>query len=293
MKKQTVSLVLGSGGARGLAHIGIIDYLTSNGLEIKSIAGSSMGALIGGIYAAGELDTYTHWVKALQQMDVLRLVDFSFRSNGLIKGERVMDTLKELIGDRNIEDLPVSYTAVATNIEDQKEFWLNHGSLFKAIRASIAIPTVFTPVQYHGKTLVDGGLINPIPIAPTLRDKTDLTIAVNLSAKAEPQYETQEKPLKLNNSIDIYRNKISQFIDGLQQKFGKDGDEDELGMFEVVSGSFETMQNLIARYQLAAYSPDIVIDIPINSCAFYEFYKANMMIELGAATAQKTVERYL
>ncbi|MCG8427253.1 MAG: patatin-like phospholipase family protein [Chromatiales bacterium] len=296
MAKKRVSLVLGSGGARGLAHIGIIECLEQNGYEIHSIAGSSMGALIGGIYAAGKLDAYSQWVRALQQIDVLRLVDFSFRRSGLIKGEKVIETLQELIGDRNIEELPISYTAVATNIENQKEVWLNQGSLFSAIRASIAIPTVFTPVQYQGKTLVDGGLVNPIPIAPTLRDDTDLTIAVNLSAKADPKHsqaEKQKQRASLAKNNESYRQKIAQFVDGLQQKLGRDDDEEELGIFEVISGSFETMQKLIARYQLAAYSPDIVIDIPINSCAFYEFYRAEEMIELGQQQACKTLEHYL
>jgi NTE family protein len=317
---KTVSLVLGSGGARGLAHIGIINWLTENGYQIESISGSSMGALVGGIYAAGELDTYTKWVKALEQMDVLKLVDFSFRRSGLIKGEKVIETLRELIGDRDIENLPISFTAVATNIEDQREVWLNQGSLFDAIRASIAIPTVFTPVEYRGKTLVDGGLVNPIPIAPTLRDKTDITIAVNLSSKAEPNTESTEASEEKERSIyqkrfsrfmdqvgakadetfgdslralekrvagdSGYHQKISQFVDGLQQKLGI-ADEEEMGIFEVVSSSIETMQNLIARFQLAAYSPDVIIDIPINSCAFYEFYRAGEMIDFGYRRADQ------
>ncbi|HJX16111.1 MAG TPA: patatin-like phospholipase family protein, partial [Candidatus Deferrimicrobiaceae bacterium] len=170
---QTVSLVLGSGGARGLAHIGVIDCLTENGYEIRSIAGSSMGAMIGGIYAAGKLDVFTRWVLALQRLDVIRLLDLSFGSTGLFKGERVIDVLKELIGDRNIEDLPVPFTAVAMDIQNGKEVWLSRGPLFDAIRASIAIPTIFTPHTIEGRQLVDGGLVNPIPIAPTLRDRTD------------------------------------------------------------------------------------------------------------------------
>ncbi len=292
MKKRTVSLVLGSGGARGLAHIGVIETLERYGYEIQSIAGSSMGALVGGIYAAGALDAYSRWAQVLQQMDVLRMLDFSFRSSGLIKGEKVIETLKELIGDRNIEDLPISFTAVASNVDDQKEVWLNHGSLFSAIRASIAIPTIFTPVSYRGKTLLDGGLTNPIPIAPTLKDKTELTIAVNLSGKPEPQYSrtTKKEPKVLADAS--YHQRIAIFLDGLQQKLGKSDNED-LGVFQVVSSSFETMQNTISRFKMAAYSPDMVIDIPSNSCTFYEFYRAAEMIELGRERADAVLKMYV
>ena len=168
-----------------MAHIGIIDELIRNGFEIKAIAGSSMGALIGGIYAMGQLDVYTRWVTGLERRDVIRLLDLTFARSGLIKGDRIISVLRSLIGDANIEDLPIRFTAVATEVEDEKEVWFNHGSLFDAIRASISIPTVFTPHQYLGKHFLDGGLINPIPIAPTLEDETDLTIAVNLSGKPD------------------------------------------------------------------------------------------------------------
>ena len=295
-KNRSVSLVLGSGGARGLAHIGIINWLEGNGFEIKSISGSSMGALIGGIYAAGELDTYAQWVSALQQIDVIRLLDFSFGSSGLLKGERVMRALKDLIGDRRIEDLPISFTAVATNVEDEREVWLNKGSLFDAIRASIAIPTVFTPVQYRGKTLLDGGLINPIPIAPTLRDKTDITIAVSLSGKADPGFNrSRSKPAESSRShSDRYRQKIEQFVDQIQQRLGIEEDEEEdMSVFDVISNSLETMQNTIARFQLAAYTPDIVIELPRNACAFYEFYRAEEMINLGRRRAKSVLSSYL
>ena len=293
--KTSVSLVLGSGGARGLAHIGIIDWLDGNGFEIKSISGSSMGALIGGIYAAGELGTYGRWVSALQQIDVLRLLDFSFSSSGLLKGERVIRALKELIGDRRIEDLPISFTAVATNVEDEREVWLNRGSLFDAIRASIAIPTVFTPVQYRGKTLLDGGLINPIPIAPTLRDKTDITIAVSLSGKSEPGLgESRKAPAEPGrNNSDSYRRRIVQFVDQIQQRLGIEEDEEEdMSLFDVISNSLETMQNTIARFQLAAYTPDVIIELPRNACAFYEFYRAEEMIDLGRTRAESLLSSY-
>ena len=153
-KDKTVSLVLGSGGARGLAHIGVIKWLRAHGYEIKSIAGTSIGALVGGIYAAGRLDVYADWVQALDKRDVLRLLDISFQPAGLIKGDRIINVMRELIGEFEIEALPISYTAVATDLDTGREVWLSSGLLFDAIRASIAIPTVFTPHIIQDRTLV-------------------------------------------------------------------------------------------------------------------------------------------
>lgn len=280
VKKRTVSLVLGSGGARGLAHIGVIQWLNENGFDIRSIAGSSMGALIGGIYAMGKLDVYTRWVTALEKIDVIRLLDFSFVRAGLLKGDRVISVLRDLIGDCNIEDLPISFTAVATDLDAGKEVWLNRDSLFDAIRASMAMPTVFTPYRYQGKRLVDGGLSNPIPIAPTLNDQTDITIAVNLSAKLEVAFDTPEQERTQDDSGNRYHRRIVQFIESLRQKRGQ-RDATDIGLFDVVGKSFDTMQNTIARLKLAAYAPDIIIDIPRNVCSFYEFHRAGELIEIG------------
>ncbi|MGA9335991.1 MAG: patatin-like phospholipase family protein [Rudaea sp.] len=185
MASPTVSLVLGSGGARGYAHIGAIEELLAQGYDIRCIAGSSMGALVGGVYAAGKLDAYRDWVLTLQRFDVLRMLDWTFRGGGLIKGNRIIEKLRELIGDVRIEDLPLSYTAVAVDLRAQREVWFSRGSLFEAIRASIAIPAVFRPHHYQGRTLVDGGLLNPVPVTPTLRDLTDCTIAVDVNAPAQ------------------------------------------------------------------------------------------------------------
>ncbi|KRT75044.1 MAG: alpha/beta hydrolase fold protein [Deltaproteobacteria bacterium CSP1-8] len=287
---RTVSLVLGSGGARGLAHIGVIDWLTENGYEIRSIAGSSMGAMIGGIYAAGKLDVYTRWVLALQRLDVIRLLDLSFGSTGLFKGERVIGVLKELIGDRNIEDLPVPFTAVATDIQNGKEVWLSRGPLFDAIRASMAIPTIFTPHTIEGRQLVDGGLVNPIPIAPTLRDRTDLTVVVNASAPPAGDLATPllgEDPD--DDATGIYRQRIVKFIAELTHR--RKVKKEEMGLFDILSRSMDTMQDLIARFQLAAYSPDVVIEIPRDVCSVYEMYRARELIELGRARANTMLGR--
>jgi NTE family protein len=287
---RTVSLVLGSGGARGLAHIGVIDWLTENGYEIRSIAGSSMGAMIGGIYAAGKLDVYTRWVLALQRLDVIRLLDLSFGSTGLFKGERVIGVLKELIGDRNIEDLPVPFTAVATDIQNGKEVWLSRGPLFDAIRASIAIPTIFTPHTIEGRQLVDGGLVNPIPIAPTLRDRTDLTVVVNASAPPAGEHATPfsgEAPD--DDATGIYHQRIVKFIADLTHR--RKVKKEEMGLFDILSRSMDIMQDLIARFQLAAYSPDVIIEIPRDVCSVYEMYRARELIELGRARAKTMLGR--
>jgi NTE family protein len=274
---KTISLVLGSGGARGLAHIGVIRWLTENGYAIRSIAGSSMGALVGGIYAAGKLELYADWVLALERMDVVRLLDPSFGRAGLFKGERIMDVLRELIGDCTIEDLPVSFTAVATNLDSGKEVWLRKGKLFDAIRASIATPLVFTPFSLGGRRLLDGGLVNPIPIAPTLNDTTDLTVAVNLSGRSEVRPAAPvPAPAPRGNA---YRQRIRSFVESLYP--ARAPEPPVLGIIDIVYASMETMQNTIARLKLAAYSPDVAIDIPRNACAFHEFWRAEELIALG------------
>ncbi len=273
----TISLVLGSGGARGLAHIGVIRWLTEHGYAIRSIAGSSMGALVGGIYAAGKLEVYADWVSALERMDVVRLLDPSFGRTGLFKGERIMDVLRGLIGDRAIEDLPVSFTAVATDLDSGKEVWLREGKLFDAIRASIATPLVFTPFVLDGRRLLDGGLVNPVPIAPTLTDTTDLTVAVNLSGRAEPEKIESEPASAPGRSA--YRKRIHAFVESMYA--ARAPDAPVLGLTDIVFASMETMQNTIARLKLAAYSPDVAVEIPRNACGFHEFWRAAEMIAVG------------
>ncbi len=187
-KNRTVSLVLGSGGARGYSHIGVIEELLRCNYEIKSISGSSMGALIGGLYACGKLEVYKEWVLSLDIFDVGKLLDFSFSGGGIIRGDKIFNVIKNMIGDVMIEDLPIPYTAVAIDLIKQKEVWIKKGSLADAIRASIAIPTIFTPKKIGQRYLIDGGVLNPLPIAPTVSDDTDITIAVNLCANVVREY---------------------------------------------------------------------------------------------------------
>lgn len=279
----SVSIVLGSGGARGYAHIGVLGWLQERGYVVRSIAGSSMGALVGGIFATGKLDVYTQWVSALERMDVLRLLDPSFGRGGFIKGDRIMAVLRDLIGDCRIEDLPVSYTAVATDLDSGKEVWLREGKLFDAIRASIAIPLVFMPAVRDGRRLLDGAVVNPIPIAPTLNDTTDLTIAVDLCARAEAQ---ASAVVPAAASGDGYGARIHRFVESLMPGNAAP-DVPTLGASEVMFAAMETMQTTIARLKLAAYSPDVTVEIPRNACAYYEFWRAKELIALGRACTER------
>lgn len=286
---KTVSLVLGSGGARGLAHIGIIRWLEENDFEIKSIAGCSIGALIGGIYAADRLHDFEMWVRAVSKVDIVTLLDLSWSKDGLVKGDKIINTLVELVGDRMIEDLPIPYTAVAADIQGEKEIWIQSGLLFDAIRASISLPMFFTPFEYRGMDLIDGGVLNPVPIAPTFGDHTDLTIAVNLggSAVAPTNAAPESKP---DESSGELQDAVLRFIGKLKLGAAGDGHRD-WDAYDIANQAFDAMQGTIARLKLAAYPPDHVIEIPRNACGTLEFDRADEMIQLGYDTAKRRLEQ--
>ncbi|MGO1460979.1 MAG: patatin-like phospholipase family protein [Marinobacter sp.] len=182
-KRQTVALTLGSGGARGYAHIGAIEILAERGYNIVAISGCSMGALVGGMYAAGKMQDYKDWVTGLGQFDVLKLLDLTFNSSGAIRGEKIFSVVREMLGDTRIENLPLHYTAVATDLLAHKEIWFQEGPLDRAIRASVSIPGVVTPLVMGGRVLIDGALLNPLPIIPTISAHADIIVAVNLSGE--------------------------------------------------------------------------------------------------------------
>ena len=186
--KKRIALVLGSGGARGYAHIGVIEELERRGYDIACIAGCSMGAVVGGIYAAGKLDEYRNWIQNLDYLDILRLVDVSFRL-GAIRGEKVFGHIRNIVGPMNIEDLRIPYTAIATDLTHQQEVWFQQGCLHQAMRASAAIPSLFTPVVQGNRMLVDGGLLNPLPIVAVVSSHCDLIVAVNLNSTIQSSYQ--------------------------------------------------------------------------------------------------------
>ncbi|WP_409308145.1 patatin-like phospholipase family protein [Pseudomonas putida] len=200
---KRVALVLGSGGARGYAHIGVIEEIERRGYDIACVAGCSMGAVIGGIYAAGKLDDYRNWIESLDYLDVLRLVDVSFRL-GAIRGDKVFGQIRKIVGEINIEQLRIPYTAVAADLTNQQEIWFQEGCLHQAMRASAAIPSLFTPVMQGNRMLVDGGILNPLPIVPVVSSHCDLIIAVNLNATNQKQYQLPviERPAAFKMRFD-------------------------------------------------------------------------------------------
>jgi NTE family protein len=287
---KTVSLVLGSGGARGLAHIGVIHWLEENDFKIGSIAGCSIGAVIGGVYAAEKLKEYEQWVRSITKIDIFTLLDLSWEKSGLVRGDKIINTLIKLVGEKRIEDLPFPYTAVAADIVNQKEVWIKSGSLFDAMRASFAIPLLFTPFKHKGVDIVDGGILNPVPIAPTFGDETDLTIAVNLGGSPDGRKEPASVSAAPVDPSSPFREKIKGFITSLQQS-GTSGSSRDWGAYDIAMQSFDTMQSAIARQKLAAYPPDIVIEIARNACRTLEFDRASEMIELGYSKAKECLSQ--
>lgn len=282
-RKPTVALALGAGGAKGLAHIGVIEEIEAQGYVITAIAGTSIGALIGGIHAAGKLDVYRDWVSGLAKFDMLRLVDWTFSGGGLIKGEKIIGTLRTMIGDVQIEDLPLAYTAVATDIARGREVWLSRGSLFDAIRASIAIPTVFRPHTINGRMLVDGALLNPVPVTPLIRENADYLIAVSMDGTAASPVAPVPATVD-EGGAEGYRERIGEFIARILPH--SEGGPREPGTFALLADSMDLMQANLAHMRLAAYQPDLLIELPRNAASAYEFYRARELIELGRTRAR-------
>lgn len=283
--KETVSLVLGSGGARGYAHIGVIEELEKRGLKIKSVAGSSMGALVGGLYAAGKLEEYKAWVLTLGFSDIMNLVSLTPESGGMINADRVFDKIYSLIGDVKIEELPIKYTAIATNITTRKEVRFSNGRLIDAIRASIAIPTVFLPVKKGDELLVDGGILNPLPLSVVQNDGSDYIIAVDVAAAIPNRYHISIPPPMQQKQKGIY-DAIFAFFTQKTPALKKD----EEGIMSVVRQTLDTAQDDLTRRLLRENRCDKLIEISRDSCAFYEFHRAYELIRIGQLAAIKALK---
>ena len=311
-----VALCLGSGGARGYAHIGVINELNDRGHQVVGIAGSSMGALVGGLQAAGKLDDYADWASSLTQGAVLRLLDPSLSSAGVLRAEKILDAVREILGDVAIEELPIPFTSVCTDLIAGRSAWLQRGPVDAAIRASIAIPGLITPHVLDGRLLADGGILDPLPMAPLAAVNADLTIAVSLNG--EDPCPTDFEPRQSNELLTrmwrsttalldtpAARSVLSRFVGSAEDPDDADddhhapsatGDEPvrvpKLGSFEVMNRSIDIAQSALMRHTLAAYPPDLLIEVPRTVCRSLDFHRAAEIIEIGqelAATALDTL----
>lgn len=309
-----IALALGSGGARGFAHIGIIDEIRARGHDIVGIAGSSMGSLVGGLQAAGKLDDYTAWVTSLTQRAILRLLDPSINSTGVLRAEKLLDAVREILGDVAIEELEVPFTSVATDLITGKSVWLQRGPVDDAIRASIAIPGVITPHVLDGRLLADGGILDPVPMAPIAAVKADATIAISLAGDdGEGRRGERERRAGSEWLNRMWRNRSSLMDSRTARslaetstgravlgRFIPDVDDDEdpaevaepsgppvrkLGSFEVMYRTIDIAQSALARHTLAAYPPDLLIEVPRTVCRSLDFHRAGEVIAVGRQLA--------
>lgn len=286
-----VALVLGSGGARGYAHIGAIAELEERGHEVIAVAGSSMGALVGGLYAAGVLDEYTAWARGLTQGAVVRLLDPKWSAGGAIAAERVFAEVERIAGERLIEDLPLPFTAVATDLRARREVWFQRGPLVSALRASIAIPGVITPVVMNGRLLADGGLMNPVPIEPTAAAAADLTVAISLSGERSAREPTS--PAR-EAAPSTWRGEL---VDRVRRTVGRDREPEPHDPFEalrisdVVGLSMDAMQGIVTRYRMAGLPPDVLVTVPVSAARSLDFHRAAEMIDLGRKLTAEALDR--
>ncbi len=320
---RRVALALGSGGARGYAHIGVLQVLEERGYEVVAIAGTSMGALVGGLAAAGRLDAYTDWVTGLTQYDVWRLLDMNLGGGGAIRAERIFNRVGDILGGALIEDCAIPFTAVATDLNHRREVWFQRGPMATAIRASVAIPSLVTPIVVDGRLLVDGGLMNPVPIEPTAAVMSDLTVAVSLQAghsrgmPVAPVRTPGQLGGAVAGSVRSLTHRVSALMGGSHDTAAApDGAADvdvepvtegggspsvssatgfapapkDLASAEIFNRSFDTMAALITRYRMASNPPDVLVSVPSDACRTMDFHRAGEMIALGRELTGKALD---
>lgn len=285
--KQKVALVLSSGGSKGLAQIGAIQELERQGFEITSISGCSIGSVIGGLYAMGKLNDYSDWIKTLNKKLVWGLMDFSFSTSGLLKGVKVFAKMKTFIPDVQIEEMKIPFTAVATDIINQKEVVFNSGSFYETVRASVSIPTIMTPVKYKDTFLVDGGVLNPVPIEHVKRNKNDILVVVNLYADRIER--KVKKKVVVEKSHQLSR--ISSFVSNVNRLISS-GEKNSMGYIALMNATTSAMLHKLAEQNIEKYKPDILINIPHNAANTFDFHKADELIELGIKQTRKEIKKY-
>ncbi len=302
---NSISLALGSGGARGLAHIGVIQVLKEEGFRIGNIAGTSMGACVGGIYCAGKLDVFEDWVSKLNRRETLRLMDFTMSTQGVLKGQKVLEHLKTILGEIRIEDFDIPYTAVATDVRAKEEIWMRTGDLYTVIRASSSIPTLMMPSKLNDRLLIDGGVLNPLPLEPLMPKMTDLVVAVNINANSEDHVRSRE--IKLSSVNDKLQEQseeettaytsrmVSTVKSWLNMSKSSEVDavqESTLNYLGMLNKTYDFMQDRMCEQSIEIHKPDIVVNIPRSVGTTLEFYRAKEMVEEGRSAARKAIANW-
>ncbi len=290
---ERIGLALGSGAARGWAHIGVIETLVDHGIRPDVVAGSSIGALVGAAWCAGHLDSLSTWVRSLSRVDVLRMLDVSVGNGGFVEGRRLMGVFGDRIRTRQIEDLDPPFVAVATDIHSGREMWLRRGSLLDAVRASISLPGIFTPVQHENRWLVDGGLVNPVPVSVCRALEADVVIAVNLNGDILSRRRIRDKaPSAPPSAEDKANDSLLKRFSGLKQFLSQVGSrlgDPSPGLFDVTSGAINIMQDRITRSRMAGDPPETVIAPRLSHLGLMEFHRADEAISEGRKAALRAL----
>ena len=280
LPRRRVGLALGGGSARGWAHVGVIRALEQAGIRPDLVCGTSVGSLVGAAYAAGELDRFERWLLGLRMKDVVGFMDVSL-SGGMLKGERVMEFFRRNFVDRPIEELAMPFAAVATALHTGAEIWLRDGSTVEAVRASIAMPGLFTPVLRDGMTLVDGGLVNPVPVSLARAMGADFVIAVDLSS------DKLGHRLSADHRVEATASPIGEWARKLQENLGEilpapsPGEPRPPPMHDVLFSALDIMEVRIARSRLAGDPPDVIVTPRLAHLHLLDFHRAKEAIEEG------------
>lgn len=310
--KKDVALVLSSGGPRGFAYIGAIEELLASGYNITSVAGTSMGSLIGGIFAAGKLEEAKKWFFSLDTMKVLSLIDFTFSLSHVVKGEKVIEALKKIVPDVNIEDLPIPYRAVATDLYTGEEVVFDKGSLFNAIRASISLPSLFRPAKSGIRTMIDGGIVNPLPLDRAVRNGNDILVALNVNdidvpkiTKMLEEYAEEEliKAEQQGDGISGRLRRLKEYGHELLHGKGQEKEENEKkndtditdiedNYYTVLSQSFSLMIHRNTQLALKLTPPDILVNIPYDAVGGFAYDKAEELADMGRRKMKEALEQF-
>ncbi len=286
-ENKKISLVLSGGGARGIAHIGVIEELEKEGFEITSVAGTSMGAVVGAAYALDKLSEFKEWMLTLDRFKVINLLDFTFSTQGLVKGDKVFKTMKKITREANIEDLRIPFSCVAVDIINREEVIYNTGNVYDALRATVSIPTVFTPIKDGKKLLVDGGVLNNLPVNHVTRSEGDILVAVDVNSKA-PVIDPFPTKKESEAEQSLYKTKMKEFQEQLQ-KILPTGKKESLSYFEVINKTIGLMISTIAQKTLDEHPPDILIKISKQTCNMFDFYRAKELVEIGRIATRNTL----